>query len=212
MKFNPGKLFSQFNTVKRYAQAGSKVLESPKGAAEMSAQQRERCAKIIHTTSVLAGGVGAGLAQIPLSDNAILIPLQTGMTLALAQVFDISLTRSAATATATTALATTIGRGASELLVGWLPGIGNVINATTAASITEAAGWTVANEFFKTWKEQHPQEAGLISAPQPQIEEAQIVEEREQPKTLAEPEYETEAVRADASEADLHDEKEPASV
>ena len=36
---------------------------------------------------------------------------------------------------------------ASQVLVGWIPGIGNAINATTAAGITEAMGWLLAKEF-----------------------------------------------------------------
>lgn len=43
--------------------------------------------------------------------------------------------------------AATVGRTASQVLVGWIPGIGNAINATTAAGITEAMGWLLAKEF-----------------------------------------------------------------
>lgn len=38
---------------------------------------------------------------------------------------------------------------ASQVALGWFPGIGNVINATTAAGLTEAMGWIMANEFEK---------------------------------------------------------------
>ena len=39
----------------------------------MNAKQKKECHTIIHTASVAAGGVGAGLAQIPGSDNAVII-------------------------------------------------------------------------------------------------------------------------------------------
>jgi len=31
--------------------------------------------------------------------------------------------------------------------VGWIPGIGNAINAATAGALTEALGWLLAKEF-----------------------------------------------------------------
>ena len=40
------------------------------------------------------------------------------------------------------------GRAISQFLIGWIPGFGNVINATTAASITEAVGWA-ADAYFR---------------------------------------------------------------
>lgn len=123
---------------------------------EMDEEQKKKCHQIIHTASTLAGGVGAGLAQLPLSDNAVIIPIQTTMTVALGQVFGMKLTKSAATATAATALASTVGRGTSQILVGWIPGYGNVINASTAAAITEAVGWHIANEFYADWRDQNP--------------------------------------------------------
>ena len=46
-----------------------------------------------------------------------------------------------------TAAATLVGRGVSQALVGWIPGVGNIINASTAASITEGLGWIVAKNF-----------------------------------------------------------------
>ena len=108
----------------------------------MNAKQKKECHTIIHTASVAAGGVGAGLAQIPGSDNAVITPIQLTMTISLGRVFGKSLSEASAKA----ALAS-VGRTASQVLVGWIPGIGNAINATTAAGITEAMGWLLAKEF-----------------------------------------------------------------
>ncbi|HQP39712.1 MAG TPA: hypothetical protein PLI95_31225, partial [Polyangiaceae bacterium] len=43
--------------------------------------------------------------------------------------------------------ATHVGRGISQWLVGWVPGWGNAINASTAAALTEAVGWA-ADAYF----------------------------------------------------------------
>lgn len=113
----------------------------------MTTKQKKRCHAIIHSASVLAGGVGAGLAQIPGSDNAIITPIQLAMTISLGKVFGKSLTESAAKAAVGSATAGTVGRMTTQALVGWIPGAGNVINASTAATLTETIGWILAKEF-----------------------------------------------------------------
>ncbi|MBQ9492420.1 MAG: hypothetical protein IJR54_01630 [Oscillibacter sp.] len=42
---------------------------------------------------------------------------------------------------------TLVGRGVSQFLLGWIPGVGNVLNAATAAGVTEALGWAIAADF-----------------------------------------------------------------
>ena len=85
--------------------------------------------QLIHTASVAAAGAGAGLAQIPGSDNAVITPIQLTMTISLGKVFDIDLSESAAKAALGSVAASTIGRTVSQVLLGWIPGIGNAINA-----------------------------------------------------------------------------------
>lgn len=96
---------------------------------------------VIHTASLAAAGVGAGLAQIPGSDAAVLVPLQTAMIIGIAHVHGVGLDKASATSLLLTFTATMAGRTASQILVGWMPGIGNTINAATAAGLTEAIGW-----------------------------------------------------------------------
>lgn len=115
----------------------------------MTEKQRKECHAIIHTASAAAAGVGAGLAQIPGSDNALLTPIQLTMTISLGKVFDIQLTETTAKAALGSVAASTIGRTVSQVLVGWIPGLGNAINATTAAGLTESMGWMLANDFDK---------------------------------------------------------------
>lgn len=102
---------------------------------------------IIHTTSAAAAGVGAGLAQIPGADAPVLMAIQTGMIVAIGEVHGVTIRKAAAADLLLTFSATLAGRTVSQVLVGWLPGIGNAINASTAAGITEAVGWA-ANSYF----------------------------------------------------------------
>lgn len=115
--------------------------------AKLTREEKSRCHKIIHFTAVAASGVGGGLAQLPGTDNSIIVPLQIGMIIKLGSVFGMTISKSSAEATLATLIATIAGRGISQTLVGWIPGFGNVINASTAAGVTEMIGWAVANEF-----------------------------------------------------------------
>ena len=121
----------------------------------MTSDQKSKCNAIIHTASVAAAGAGAGLAQIPGSDNAVITPIQLTMTISLGKVFDIELSDSAARAALGSVAASTIGRTISQVLIGWIPGLGNAINATTAAGLTEAMGWALAEEFSNQYERSH---------------------------------------------------------
>jgi uncharacterized protein (DUF697 family) len=102
---------------------------------------------LIHTASTAAAAVGAGLAQIPGSDAPVLVSIQTGMIVGIAQEHGAAISKAAAAELLLTFTATLVGRGISQLLIGWVPGLGNAINATTAASLTEAVGWA-ADAYF----------------------------------------------------------------
>ena len=115
--------------------------------SRMNSNQQAKCHAIIHSASASAGAVGAGLAQFPGSDNAIITPIQLVMTISLGRVFGLELTDSAARAALASVAAARVGRTASQLLIGWIPIAGNIINAVTAASITEAIGWLLAEDF-----------------------------------------------------------------
>ena len=103
---------------------------------------------VIHSASVAAAGVGGGLAQIPGSDMPVLCGIQTSMVIAIANLHGAKIGEAAAMDLVVTYAAGYGGRAISQLLVGWIPGFGNAINAATAASITEAVGWS-ANTYFK---------------------------------------------------------------
>lgn len=65
----------------------------------INSEQRVRCHAIIHSASLSVGAVGAGLAQLPCSDNAVIASIQLFMTIALGRVFGIEWNDTAATVT-----------------------------------------------------------------------------------------------------------------
>ncbi len=113
----------------------------------MTESEKKACHGIIHTNAVAAGGIAAGMAQLPGVDNAPLAALEIEMTIALANVFGISIGKTAAMSVLSGVAGTTVGRAVSQVLVGWIPGVGNAINAGTAASVVEGIGWSVAKTF-----------------------------------------------------------------
>lgn len=117
--------------------------------SKISLDQKIKCNAIIHGASIAAGGVGAGMAQLPAADNMIITPIQIGMIVSLGGVFDIAISKSAARAILSSVAASIAGRSVSQALVGWIPLIGNGINATTAATITETIGWMAVDIFAK---------------------------------------------------------------
>lgn len=97
--------------------------------------------QIIHASATSAAAVGAGLAQIPGSDNVIITPIQVAMIVAIGAVHGQKLDKTAALTVLAGASAGIVGRTISQVLVGWIPGVGNAINASTAFGVTEAIGW-----------------------------------------------------------------------
>ncbi|MDR1378045.1 MAG: hypothetical protein LBJ36_03240 [Synergistaceae bacterium] len=75
-------------------------------------------------------------------------------------MFDISLAEGAAKGLLAMIVSSIIGanvaRVASQVLIGWIPIIGNAVNTTTAAGITEMVGWLAVEHFYN---EHHQTEA-----------------------------------------------------
>lgn len=120
----------------------------------MSKEMWTACHGIIHAAAAGAGAAGAGLAQFAGSDNAVIVPIQITMITSIgSQVFGLDITEAAAKSIIASAGATIAGRATSQFLVGWIPGIGNVINTATAAGITELIGWIAVDNFYYRYLE-----------------------------------------------------------
>jgi len=117
----------------------------------MTSDQTNQCHIAIHTAATTAAAVGGGLAQLPGSDNIPLLAIQISMAIALGKIFGIQVSETVGRGMVMTAVASMTGpvvaRTISQWIFGWIPAAENVVNATTAAGITEAIGWTLADEF-----------------------------------------------------------------
>lgn len=87
------------------------------------------------------------MAQLPVSDSSLIVPIQISMVMGLAKVFGLEVTESAATGLTVGAIATFFGRAFTQVTVGWIPGFGNALNASTAAALTELGGWAATRRF-----------------------------------------------------------------
>jgi uncharacterized protein (DUF697 family) len=103
--------------------------------------------------TLTAGTVGAGLANIPGSDMPVLSALQTAMIIALGHEHGQEITKSSAKSLLLTFPGSYGGRAISQHLFSWIPGYGNLINASTAMAITETIGWT-AHAYFASRKKE----------------------------------------------------------
>jgi uncharacterized protein (DUF697 family) len=106
---------------------------------------------IIHAASSACAGIDGSLAQEPESDAAAIVPIQTNMILAIASEHGIEITKAAAADLLLTLTETVRSRQAlfsRQALAGWLPGIENTADDSTAAVLTEAIGWA-ANSYFE---------------------------------------------------------------
>lgn len=111
----------------------------------MLESQQEKCHAIIHGAA--GAVVAAGMAQIPGSDVPVLVGIEITMVVALGAVFRISINESTAKSMVITYAATHAGRGISQALIGWVPFLGNAINAATAGALIETMGWAIAYDF-----------------------------------------------------------------
>lgn len=135
-----------------YGQSSHKSIGKVK-KIDLPPKMLNACNAIIHSAAVACGGVGTGLAQIPATDNAVMVPIQIGMIISLGTVFKLNISESAAKSIIGSLGASIAGRTVSQFLWGWIPGIGNAINTATAAGLTEAIGWAAVADFYARWLE-----------------------------------------------------------
>ena len=78
------------------------------------------------------------------------------MIIAIATEYDCTITKANAKSILLTLPAGYGGRALSQFLIGWIPGYGNAVNATTAMVITETIGFAANAYFAKDCNQQQP--------------------------------------------------------
>jgi uncharacterized protein (DUF697 family) len=117
------------------------------------ASTKQKVHDIIHDASVASAGINRGSAQKPESVSEAIVPIQTSMIIAIASAHGIEITDTDAADLLRTLSSTMRSRQvpfSRQALVGWIPGIDNDNNDSTAAALTEAIGWAANSHFDQT--------------------------------------------------------------
>lgn len=130
-----------------------------KSKVHMPKELKKRCQMVIH--SATAASAAAGAIPIPMSDAIPITAAQIGMIIALGKEFDITLSDAAAKSILGVGVTQQAGRAVASNLLKAVPGVGTVvggvIGASTAAALTEALGWVIADDFYRMSQGENPE-------------------------------------------------------
>ena len=130
-----------------------------KSKVHMPKELKKRCQLVIH--SATAASAAAGAIPIPMSDAIPITAAQIGMIIALGKEFDITLSDAAAISILGVGVTQQAGRAVASNLLKAVPGVGTVvggfIGASTAAALTEALGWVIADDFYRMSQGENPE-------------------------------------------------------
>lgn len=130
-----------------------------KSKVHMPKDLEKKCHIAIHSATTAAAAAGA--IPIPMSDAIPITATQIGMIIALGKTFNITLSQAAAKSIAGVGITQQAGRAIVANIFKAIPGIGTVaggvIGATTAAALTEALGWIVADDFYRMANGEEPE-------------------------------------------------------
>ncbi len=135
-----------------------RVVPEAQKVALAAAQKIDLSIKLRYARSWIAGAVafagGVGAAPIPIADAAILVPAQAALLAKIASIYDIPREQAAKLIAAGGGLAAAGGKYAAAGLIALVPGVGAVISAAVAATITGVLGesWRVTTENVFTGK------------------------------------------------------------
>jgi uncharacterized protein (DUF697 family) len=122
-----------------------------KSKTNMPYDIKEKCRMAIHTAT--AASAVAGAIPIPMSDTIPITGAQVAMLVSLGKVFDLTISESVARSILSVTLTQQAGRAIATNVLKCIPGVGTivggVISAATAATLTEALGWMIADDFYR---------------------------------------------------------------
>lgn len=126
---------------------------------KMPKELKKKCHAVIH--SATAAATAAGATPIPISDTVAITSVQIAMIIGLGKAFDITLSQAAAKTLATVTITQQTGRAIFTAILKSIPGpttlVGAFVAAVTAASLTEALGWMIADDFYRLSQGQEPE-------------------------------------------------------
>ena len=113
------------------------------------ASSKQKIHDIIDVASIACNGIGGGLAQE--AESEAIVAIQTTMIIAIASEHGTEISNADAVDLLHTFSATArsgqIPSSRQAFVVGWLPGVDNVINDSKASAITQAIGWAANSHF-----------------------------------------------------------------
>ena len=109
----------------------------------MTKRERSQCEDIIHGHAWAC--IGGSL--IPGVGTPVNMAALTTMTMALANVFNVSMTETLAAATAVNGLKELAGRMVVSEFIKVFPGLGTIASAALTVTMIESAGWQIAENF-----------------------------------------------------------------
>ena len=133
-----------------------------KKGKELPAHYQEKCHGIIHCFSLKSAAWGA--IPIPFADAIPICGTQVGMVVALGKLFGFPVGRSVAKSIALAGVAMQVGRFLAANASKVVPIKGSIVGATTAFALTEALGWMVADDFYRLYMGEKPEELGKACA------------------------------------------------
>ena len=129
-----------------------------KSKVHMPKEMQKKCHIAIHSATTAAAAAGA--IPIPMSDAIPITAAQAAMIISLGKIFGISLSQSSAKTIASVVVTQHAGRAIFTNILKCTPGgnlVGAVVGATTAAALTEALGWIVADDFYRMSNGEEPE-------------------------------------------------------
>lgn len=136
-----------------------KIVKSKVHKVNMPKEIEKKCHVAIHTAT--AAAATAGTFPIPMSDAVPISIAQVAMVVSLGKAFGISLTESVAKSIINVTIAQQAGRAIFSNVLKAIPGagtvIGGIVGGLTAAVLTEALGWIVADDFYRISEGKDPE-------------------------------------------------------
>lgn len=130
-----------------------------KSKVHMPKELKKRCQVAIHSAATASAAAGA--IPIPMSDAIPITAAQIAMIIKLGKEFDITLSDAAAKSILGVGVTQQAGRAIASNLLKAIPGVGTVvggaIGASTAAALTEALGWIIADDFYRISQGEEPE-------------------------------------------------------